>query len=102
MTNKDAEKQYTIEDKDEARKAKAFQKAQEQQSREEMRYLLSLPQFRRFAWELLQNTHLFKSSFTGNSETFFREGERNVGLRVYARIQEADPAAYAVMVKENG
>ena len=47
---------------------------------------------RQFVWWLLEQTHVFQSSFTGNSTTFFLEGERNVGLKVFALCMEADPA----------
>lgn len=46
----------------------------------------------RFLWWLLEQTHVFQSSFTGNSTTFFLEGERNVGLKLFALCMEAEPA----------
>ena len=46
----------------------------------------------RFLWWLLEQTHVFQTSFTGNSATFFMEGERNVGLKLFALCMEADPA----------
>lgn len=35
---------------------------------------------------MLGITGIFRSSFTGNSETFFREGERNVGLKLLTEV----------------
>ncbi len=46
---------------------------------------------RLFVWWLLEQTHVFQNSFTGNSTTFFLEGERNVGLKLFALCVEADP-----------
>ncbi len=40
----------------------------------------------RFIFALLNECHVFSSSFTGNSETFFQEGERNVGLALMEHI----------------
>ena len=40
----------------------------------------------RFIFSLLNEWHVFSSSFTGNSETFFKEGERNVGLALMEHI----------------
>lgn len=56
---------------------------------------------RRFVWRLLGKTGLYRSSFTGNSETFFREGERNIGLWVMSEIDALCPESYALMVREN-
>lgn len=47
---------------------------------------MSDPRGRRFVWWLLGIAGIFRSSFTGNSETFFREGERNVGLRLLTEV----------------
>lgn len=55
---------------------------------------------RRFIGRLLKICHLFESSFTGTSATFFREGERNVGLQVLADIIRLCPDLYARMVGE--
>ena len=57
-----------------------------------MRDLLDSETGRRFVWWLLEQAHVFQNSFTGNSNTFFLEGERNVGLKVFALCMEADPA----------
>lgn len=56
----------------------------------DLKALLAMPEFRRFVWEFLEDCHVFSPSFTGDSKTFFREGERNVGLKLMARLDEAD------------
>lgn len=55
---------------------------------------------RRIAWWLLEEAHVFRTSMTGNSQTFFLEGERNVGLKVLDKIMSLSPASFAVMQKE--
>lgn len=55
---------------------------------------------RRFLWRLLEKTGVYRSSFTGSSETFFREGQRNVGLFLIGEIHEICPEVYATMLKE--
>ena len=52
----------------------------------DLRWIMSDPRGRRFIWRLLGITGIFRSSFTGNSETFFREGERNVGLKLLTDV----------------
>jgi hypothetical protein len=43
---------------------------------------------------------IFRSSFTGNSETFFNEGKRSIGLFVLDELMQAKPDAFALMQKE--
>jgi hypothetical protein len=51
--------------------------------------------------EQLEACHIFSSSFTGDSlSTAFREGERNIGLRLLAGIMSACPQAYIEMMGE--
>ena len=52
----------------------------------DLRWIMSDPRGRRFIWRMLGITGIFRSSFTGNSETFFREGERNVGLKLLTEV----------------
>lgn len=69
--------------------------------KDDWKWLMSSPRGRRIMWRLLGWTGMYRSSFTGNSETFFREGERNVGLRVNAALLQADPQAYSSMMLEH-
>ena len=89
------------DDPDAVKEAKANAKVFQDNRKEDTIALMANAAFRRFVWELLETTHVFRTSFTGNSETFFKEGERNIGLKVFLRIQEHDPEGYALMVKEN-
>ena len=68
--------------------------------RQKRRRLQSQREGRRFVWRLLKSCHLYESSFTGTSATFFREGERNVGLQVLADITRLCPELYARMAGE--
>lgn len=67
---------------------------------DDIRWLMGSRRGRRIVWGVLERTGLFRSSFTGNSETFFREGERNIGLALMAQIHTHCPESYATMVKE--
>lgn len=53
---------------------------------------------KRFLWWLLSETHLYRQSFTGNSMTYFLEGERAVGLKVLGLLVEADANALQELV----
>lgn len=67
---------------------------------EDIKWLMKGRQGRRIVWRLLEKTGVFRCSFTGNSETFFREGMRNVGLMLLAQINEVCPEQYTLMVQE--
>jgi hypothetical protein len=67
---------------------------------EDFKWLMGNKRGRRIMWRLLERTGMYRSSFTGNSETFFREGMRNVGLSLLAQVHEITPDQYAVMLKE--
>lgn len=76
---------------------------QEKESREQeladFQFIMENPQGRRFMMRMLDMTGFQKSSFTGNSTTFFNEGQRNIGLQLWADIQEF-PQLYLKMLLE--
>lgn len=55
---------------------------------------------RRFVYRILEMAGVYRLSYTGNSETFFNEGARNIGLKLMAEIQRVAPAQYLQMLKE--
>lgn len=67
----------------------------------DLKYILSTEQGKRFVWKLISRCGLFRTSFTGSSQTFFLEGERNIGLYVLDLIMEADPEAYIKMYMQS-
>ena len=82
--------------KDAARKAKWTR----EDELADVRAILATKEGRRFVWRYLTECSVFKTSFTGNSQTFFNEGERNVGLKLMADVNDADPEAYIAMLRE--
>lgn len=71
-----------------------------QTEQEDFKWLMGNKRGRRIVWRLLERTGVYRSSFTGNSETFFREGARNVGLMLLDQIHTITPDQFAVMLKE--
>jgi hypothetical protein len=56
---------------------------------------------RKWIYELLEAGHIFSTSFTGDSaSTFFREGERNHTLFLFAQIEEHASDQFMIMLKE--
>jgi hypothetical protein len=67
----------------------------------DIKWLMSSKQGRRIVWRLLDKAGVFRTSFTGNSETFFKEGMRNMGLFLVAEIMAHSPEAFALMLNES-
>lgn len=64
-------------------------------------YVLSTRQGRRFIWRLLCDAGIYRSSFhTNGSMVYFNEGRRDVGLKLLAEVSEADPMAPHMMAME--
>lgn len=68
---------------------------------DDIKWLMSSRQGRRVVWRLLEKAGVYRTSFTGNSETFFREGQRNLGLFIVAEIHAHCPESYALMLTES-
>ena len=57
--------------------------------------------FRSFLGRALCACGILKQSFTGNSNTFFNEGQRNVGLWLMREATEADAETMAEILGEH-
>ena len=68
---------------------------------EDWRLLLSKQWGRRLVWRILEQSGMYRTSFTGNSTTFFNEGARNIGLWLVDEVLSADADQYLSMIKEN-
>lgn len=75
------------EDNARADKAEASRQARLQEVND-LRTVMSTRAGRRFIWRLLETTGVYRSSYTGNADTYFREGARNVGLVLIRDIHE--------------
>ena len=95
------EKSYNASDEAAVSKAKQKAKRGREQELEDIKMLMSTVWGRRFAWRYLSRAGIFQSSFTGNSATYFKEGERNMGLILLTDINEACPEMYVKMLEEN-
>jgi hypothetical protein len=73
-----------------------------EQQQEDIRWLMSSSQGRRFMHRLLDTCGVYRTSFTGNSETYFREGMRNIGLILLADVHSLSPEDFVKMLKEHG
>lgn len=77
-----------------------LEKRRDNRQRAALKMVMSSVEGREFIWMLLDRCGIFRSSFTGNSETFFREGERNIGLYLTAQLNRECVTEYASMQRE--
>lgn len=73
----------------------------EDEQTEELKRLLEMREARNFVWRLLERAGVFTSSYTGDNDTFFREGQRNIGLFVLDAVMSAAPERFTQMMKEH-
>lgn len=88
-------------DREQVQQAKEKQLRGRERELEDIRIVLGTASGRRIFWRYLEECGVFKTSFTGNSTTFFNEGQRNIGLKILADINDADPAFLMTMTKES-
>lgn len=62
--------------------------------------LLQQPEFRRYVKRYLNICSVFKTTFTGSSETFFREGQRSIGTTIFGEVMQASPERFSEIMRE--
>ena len=67
----------------------------------DIKHIMSDVSGRRFVWRLLSRCGVYRLSYTGNSDTYFREGERNIGLWLLAELARVDQGLFLQMQQEN-
>lgn len=85
----------------EVKHARQREDLHQDQTDNDLRFILSTAQGQRFLARLLDKTGLHKTSFTGSSQTFFLEGQRNIGLLLLSDIMRVDPDSYVKLYKIN-
>ena len=63
--------------------------------------MMEVPGFRAFVWRLLGAAHVFETSIGADPhQTSFREGERNIGLMLWADVARLCPRQFPLMAAE--
>lgn len=92
---------FNIEElSDEEKRKRELSKLEDQQAIADMKFVMSDPRGRRFIFSQLARTGVFKSSYTGDNETFFREGMRNTGIRLLDDLKTHCDELYLTMERE--
>ena len=95
-----APKAFDAGDEDHVASKTQDAKAREAQRRMGLAKIMGSPEGRAWMYDLLEFCGVFRTSFTGNSETFMREGQRNVGLKIMGDIEREHDQAYVQMCRE--
>jgi hypothetical protein len=76
-------------------------KFKEEQKIRDLGVVLSTPEGRRFMFTLIdEDCGVFSSSYTGNSETYLKEGKRHVGIQKMVEVQTHFKDRYVEMISE--
>lgn len=90
MRQNDADRQAAV------KRAARYQRAQAK----DIAALLDHPEFRRYVKRYLSICNVFKTTFTGSSETFFREGQRAIGTTMFGEIMQVSPERFSEIMRE--
>ena len=67
----------------------------------DLKWLMGSKRGRRIVWRQLEQAGVFRLSFNTNAmQMAFNEGNRNNGNRLLAQINEVNPDAFTLMLKE--
>lgn len=92
---------FVMEDTREIESAEKKRELDKAFSMKALEYVMGSALGRHFVWEVLEDAGIYRTSFTGNSTTFFNEGMRNMGLKVLARVRENCPEQAVLMESEH-
>lgn len=93
--------EYNAASRRHIREAEKAQKAFEQERAVVVASIMEHKGGRAWMLSILETCHIFSSSFTNNAlSTAFKEGERNIGIKLLASIMQASPDNYILMMRE--
>ncbi len=64
------------------------------QARDDLNFVLRNPAARRVLWRIMDRCGIYSACFTTNSQTFYEEGKRSVGLSIVGDLVALSPDAY--------
>lgn len=69
------------------------------ESRDDLKFILSTAQGRRFIWRYLEACQIFTAIHLTSEELHFVNGKRSVGLQLLDEVMASDPKAFIDMMK---
>jgi hypothetical protein len=92
---------YDPNDKGKVEKRSRREKLKAKQAIDDLQALMKDERFRRFVHGRLVACHIWTPSFSPDPyTTAFNEGERNMGLTLFAAVEDAAPLETAMMIAE--
>jgi hypothetical protein len=92
---------YDANDKGKVERRSRRENLKRKQAQDDLVALMKDERFRRFVHARLVACHIWTPSFsTDPYQTAFNEGERNMGLRLFAEVEAAAPLETAMMIAE--
>lgn len=76
-------------------------KRRKELEQDDVKKILGTPEGLRFFWRLLEIAGIYRTTFTGNSNSFFNEGRRSVGLEIKADLMAVDLDNEGRMAREH-
>lgn len=73
----------------------------EKQKTEAYRIVFNTPEGKVVLEDIMEKGNIWFTTFTGNSQTYFLEGKRDLALYIVKRITKADPNVIANLMKDN-
>jgi len=67
---------------------------EEDNYKKDLKWLLDSEQGYRFFSKFFKDTKVFDETFTGNSQTYYNEGRRSVGLKYVRDCKKANPEVF--------
>lgn len=87
-------------DAEQVKSAGKKEKFKNEEHLRDVKALLETRSGRKVLWHYMEQCKVYGQCMTGNSWTFFNEGQRSVGLKILSDVTEANPEAYLTMMKE--
>ena len=96
------EEEYRSDDAKAVKERKQDEKNAQDLELDDLKYLMSLPQFRRFMWHFLSFCNIFgvPPITASEREAGFFDGAKNVGLKYFSSINEHCLDRYTEMAKD--
>lgn len=66
----------------------------------DLRVLLNLPEFRRYAWRKMHELRMWSDDIPLNSELYVRAAEKRVALRMWREFEDVNPQALLQMMQD--
>lgn len=83
--------EYNASDEIQVEQREKEAKNERDQELEDIKTVLKTPAGLRLFKRLMEKGHIFNTTFTGNSQTYFLEGHRNFALLLFNDVCEAIP-----------